>query len=186
MREKIIKKAEERFFKDGYRKVTMDEIASDLGISKKTLYKYFEGKESIATAVIEKIHLHIVSFLEEFNRNIPDPVERFEQVTLAASRKMSEIGNLFLDDIKRDLPDLWQEVEQFRERKILHHIGSILEEGQRLGKVRTDIDTRIATLVYLGAIKTVMQPDLIKRAGFSIDEAFENIRTIFLRGVRTG
>ena len=101
MREKIIKRAEERFFKDGYRRVTMDEIASDLGISKKTLYKYFEGKESIATAVIEKIHSHIVSFLEEFNRNIPDPVERFEQVTLAASRKLSEIGNFFLDDINQ-------------------------------------------------------------------------------------
>lgn len=185
MRDKIIRSAEERFFEDGYRKVTMDEIASDLGISKKTLYKYFSGKESIATAVIEKIHLHIVSFLEEFNRDIPDPVERFEQVTLAASRKMSEIGNLFLDDIKRDLPDLWQKVEQFREKKILHHIGEILEEGKRLGKVRTDIDTKIATLVYLGAIKTVMQPDLIKKAGYSIDDAFANIRNIFLKGVVT-
>lgn len=185
MRDKIIKSAEERFFRDGYRKVTMDDIAADLGISKKTLYKYFAGKEAIATAVIEKIHLHIVSFLEEFNRDIPDPVERFEQVTLAASRKMSEIGNTFLDDIKRDLPELWQKVEQFRERKILHHIGEILEEGKSLGKVRTDIDTGIATLVYLGAIKTVMQPDLIKKAGFSIDEAFANIRTIFLKGVMT-
>ena len=67
MRDKIIKSAEERFFKDGYRKVTMDEIASDLGISKKTLYKYFSGKESIATAVIEKIHSHIVSFLVLFS-----------------------------------------------------------------------------------------------------------------------
>ena len=186
MREKIIKRAEERFFKDGYRKVTMDEIASDLGISKKTLYKYFSGKESIAEAVIEKMHLHIVSFLEEFNKNIHDPVERFEQVTLAASRKLSEIGNLFLDDIKRDLPNLWQELEEFREQKILHHIGGILEEGKRLGLIRTDIDTKVATLVYLGAIKTVMQPDVLKKAGFSIDDAFANIRTIFLKGVRAG
>ena len=183
MRDRIIKSAEVRFFRDGYRKVTMDEIASDLGMSKKTLYKYFEGKESIATAVIEKIHLHIVSFLEEFNRDIPDPIERFEQVSLSVSSKLSEIGNHFLDDIKRDLPDLWLEVEQFRERKILHHIGEILEEGKSLGKVRANVDTKIATLVYLGAIKTVMQPDLIKKAGFSIDEAFANIRSIFLKGV---
>ena len=184
MKEKIINSAEKRFFRDGYRKVTMDEIASDLGISKKTLYKYFSGKDSIATAVIEKIHLHIVSFLEEFNREIPDPLERFEEVTLAASRKLSEIGNHFLDDIKRDLPGLWQKVEQFREEKILHHIGEILEEGKRLGTVREDVDTKIATLVYLGAIRTVMQPDMIKKAGFSIDKAFANIRTIFLKGVR--
>jgi len=185
MREKIIERAEERFFRDGYRKVTMDEIASDLGISKKTLYKHFSGKESIAAAVIENIHSHIVSFLEEFNRNISDPIERFEQVTLAVNKKLSEVGNQFLDDIKRDLPALWQDVEKFREQNILHHIGGILEEGKRLGKVRTDIDAKIATLVYLGAIKTVMQPDLIKKAGFSIEDAFANIRTIFLKGVMT-
>ena len=183
MRDRIIKSAEGRFFRDGYRRVTMDDIASDLGMSKKTLYKYFEGKESIATAVIENIHLHIVSFLEEFNRDIPDPVERFEQVTLAASRKLSEIGNLFLDDIKRDLPGLWRKVEEFREQKILHHIGGILDEGKKQGKIRADVDTKIATLVYLGAIKTVMQPDMIKKAGFSIDSAFANIRSIFLKGV---
>ncbi|MBE9503553.1 MAG: TetR/AcrR family transcriptional regulator, partial [Proteobacteria bacterium] len=48
MKKKIIQTAKKRFFKEGLKKVHMDDIASDMGVSKKTLYKHFDSKEELA------------------------------------------------------------------------------------------------------------------------------------------
>ncbi len=53
--EKILNAAEKRMVKFGYRKVTMDEIALDLHMSKNTIYKGFAGKEEIAKALVKRL-----------------------------------------------------------------------------------------------------------------------------------
>lgn len=184
MRDKIIDAAKKRFFQYGLRKVTMDEIAADLAISKKTLYKHFDSKELIAGAVMQTFQEEITEMVERTKRDISDPIERFERCVLEASQKRSKMNNIFLTDIKRDIPALWKEIEAFRETAIVSHMGDILQEGIKKGKIRRDINTKIATSIYLGAIQTIMQPDVLAKNEFSANEAFENISKIFLEGVK--
>lgn len=184
MRDRIIVVAEKRFFQFGLRKVKMDEIASDLGISKKTLYKHFDGKDRLAAEVMQRFREGIVRLLGELKRTVPDPIERFEKGIAAVSGRLTEIGTVFLTDVKRDIPELWQEIEDFREREILSYMRDMLEEGKKSGRVNGNINTRIATLAYLGAVRTIIQPDVIGKGEFSIEEAFDNIRRIFVEGIR--
>src|SRR3989338_9081030 len=151
IKNRIIDTAEKRFSQYGFRRVTMDDIASDLGISKKTLYLHFKSKEDIAWAVKERMH--------------------------------KDIGRL-LQKAKKDIPDLWRECESFREKEIYKYIGGILEEGVRKGKIRKDIDTKIAVMAYLGAIKMIIQPDILMENILKIEDAFDNILKIFLEGIQ--
>ena len=183
MKERIINTARERFFQFGFRKVTMDEIASDLGISKKTLYKYFDSKESLAAEVVAEFQSNVAKMINTLRAEVSDPIERFEKCILEVSQRRSKVSNLFLADIKKDMPRLWKTIEEFREKTILDHMGDILQEGIKKGKIRKDINPKIATNIYLGSIQTIMQPDRLARNEYSIEEAFSNISKIFLRGV---
>lgn len=184
MKSRIIEAAEKRFSQYGFRRVTMDDIASDLGISKKTLYLHFKSKEDIAWAVKTRMHRDISSLLQRAKKEIPGPIERFRKIITEVTSRVSIIGSAFMTDIKKDIPDLWSECEKFREKEIYKYIGGILEEGVRKGKIRKDIDTKIAVMAYLGAIKMIIQPDILMENQFSIEDAFSNILKIFLEGIQ--
>lgn len=184
MESRIIETAEKRFFQYGFKRVAMDDIASDLGISKKTLYKYFRGKEAIASAVMKKLLKDINMGIQRIKRENPDSIERLGKLVEEVSNRLSSIGSTFMDDLKKDIPELWRRLEDFREKKILADIEDILKEGIKEGKVRKEINTKIATLVYLGAIRMVIQPEVLVKSQFSIDEAFSNIFQIFLKGIQ--
>ena len=184
MKNRIIDTAEKRFSQYGFKRVTMDDIASDLGISKKTLYKHFKSKEDIAWAVKERMHRDIDKLLQRAKREIPDPILRFKKIIAEVTSRVSIIGSAFMTDIKKEIPDLWRQCEEFREREIYEYIGGILEEGVKKGKIRKDIDTKIAVMAYLGAIRMIIQPEILMKNQFSIEDAFNNILKIFLEGIQ--
>ncbi|MBI5749910.1 MAG: TetR/AcrR family transcriptional regulator [Nitrospinae bacterium] len=184
MKNRIIDTAEKRFSQYGFRRVTMDDIASDLGISKKTLYQNFKSKDDIAWAVKERMHKDIDRLLKKAKKEIPEPIERFKRVIAEVTERVAVIGSAFMTDIKKDIPDLWRECEEFREREIYKYIGGILEEGIKKGKIRKDIDTKIAVMAYLGAIRMIIQPEILMENKFSIADAFDSILKIFLEGIQ--
>ncbi|MDH3973917.1 MAG: TetR/AcrR family transcriptional regulator [Deltaproteobacteria bacterium] len=184
MRKRIIDTAKKRFFTYGYRKVTMDEIASDLGISKKTLYKHFAGKEEVACEVLGQFQEEMARLFEEKKKTISDPVERFEVLVVEITRLRSSMNNRFPADIKQDIPDLWREIERFRQVQIMKNIAENLEEGIKKGRIREGLNTQIATKLYLAAIQSIMQPDLLEQMNISVEEALSNISSIFLNGVK--
>ena len=184
MKNRIIDTAEKRFSQYGFRRVTVEDIASDLGISKKTLYRNFKSKEDIAWAVKTRMHRDIDKLLQRAKREIPDPIERFKKIIAELISRIAIIGSTFMTDIKRDIPDLWRECESFREKEIYKYIGGILEEGVRKGRIKKDINTKIAVMAYLGAIRMIIQPEILMESKFSIADAFDNILKIFLEGIQ--
>src|SRR6478609_7501874 len=79
MREKIIKKAGELFLKVGFKSITMDDIAREMGISKKTIYKHFENKELLIEATTEISHIELHQAIDEVMvRNHNAIAENFE------------------------------------------------------------------------------------------------------------
>jgi AcrR family transcriptional regulator len=65
MKDKIISKAKDLFLKIGFKSVTMDDIASEMGISKKTIYKFFSNKDELIQTAIEEFHTEIMASLTE-------------------------------------------------------------------------------------------------------------------------
>ena len=65
MKEKIIKKATDMFLKLGFKSVTMDDIAGEMCISKKTIYKYFSNKEMLIEEGTEVVHQKIHDLMDK-------------------------------------------------------------------------------------------------------------------------
>jgi len=76
VRERIISYAREHFMHEGFSKVTLDEIATELGMSKKTLYKYFEDKEDLLRAGIEENLRNIAREIDAISTSEGDDAHR--------------------------------------------------------------------------------------------------------------
>lgn len=184
-RNRILDHAQERFFADGYAAVTMDQLAAELGMSKKTLYKFFPSKEDLLRSVAERLMAAARLMVSRIIKSNLTFVEKIDRFATTIGRELARSGRTFPRDIDRFFPDLWKRIETFREERILYAFSIILDQGVREGYVRDDINRRVLFNVYVGAVNAVVNPEILLRESFSLQEAINGLLTIVWRGVLT-
>lgn len=179
-RVRILHAADELFNARGYRSATIGDLAERLGMSKKTIYQYFSGKEDIAAAVVETVMERIS---EKFSGIESDgnPLEHLHSTLEQVKNEVVRFNPLFLEDIQRFLPDLWRRIEQFRADKLMQIERSILA-AQRSGMARA-VNARVATVIFLEAVQALVKPDSLSRYGFSANDVIETLIHLFIAGL---
>ncbi len=184
--ERIVAAARGHFFAHGFRSVTMDDLAHELGMSKKTLYAHFPAKDDLVKAVLFDKFKRVEADLEASTAPCGSDVKAALQGLLTClQRHTQEIQPSFIRDIRRDAPELFKLVEVRRQELILRYFGKVLEEGRRAGIIREDIPTGLIIEILLAAMQAIMNPprlielDLTPTAGYStiINVIFEGILT---------
>lgn len=185
-KKRVLEAARAEFFRFGFRKVTMDEISSAAGISKKTLYQLYSDKERLARAVMHMTMKEIESGVKELML-APDIgfEERLKKLMAFMGMKMAQIGETAINDLKKFSPEMWEEVEEFRRAKVLKYFGGNIAEGARKGVFRRDIAPEIITLIYITLIEKLISPDLLSRLPYSPYELFEMILKVMFEGILT-
>jgi len=181
VKERILNAAEKRMVKFGYRKVTMDEIASDLHMSKNTIYKIFVGKEEIAKSLVKRLQQQLNSGLDNIEKTKKDPLRIFSDSVLLLRKLLSPWFEHFFMEIPVELPGLWEEFLHFRNEKILD-IRLLVEKGIKKGTFRP-VKASIATEAYLGAVKAIMNPRFLEQENITFDQALEEILDIWSKGM---
>ena len=82
MRQKIINTSTDLFLNLGFKSVTMDDIAAELGMSKKTIYIYFENKEKLVEATEKYFFKKITDGIKDIKNNATDPISELYDVKL--------------------------------------------------------------------------------------------------------
>ena len=178
---RILDAAQKRMIKFGYRKVTMDELASDLGMSKNTIYKYFASKELIAVALVNRLQDEINSGLERIEKAQSGSLKIFSYSIAFLRRQLGLWFAHFFKEVSLELPELWREFMRFRNEKILD-IRKHVERGIKRGEFRR-VNPAIALEAYLGAIKAVVNPRFLEQEGLSFDKALDAVLDIWALGI---
>ncbi len=179
--EKILNAAEKRMIQFGYRKVTMDEIAGDLRMSKNTIYKIFSGKEDIAQALVKRLRQKLNISLDRIQKTQQDPLCIFSDSVLLLRKQLGPWFEHFFREIPTELPRLWEEFLHFRNEKILA-IRSLVEKGSKKGIFRA-VNPSIATEAYLGAVKAITNPRFLEQENLTFDQALDAILDIWSNGI---
>jgi AcrR family transcriptional regulator len=131
--------AKSLFWKHGIRRVTIDEICQDAGVSKMTCYKYFRNKTAIAKYLIEEM---FESGIKAYKEIYSSDISYEEKVKKLIDLKMSnahEMSQELLDDIyKYQDVELAETIENIKKRMIGIYLEDI-HEAQKEGEIRTDI-----------------------------------------------
>ena len=183
LQEKILNAAEKRMVRFGYRKVTMDEIAQDLVMSKNTIYKEFVSKEEIAKGLVKRLEQKINSDLDNIAETQKEPLKVFSNSILLLRKELGPWFEHFFKEISTELPDLWKEFLRYRNEKILD-IRSLVEGGIKKGVFRK-VNPSIAVQAYWGAIKAIVSPRFLEQEEISFDQALDTVMDIWASGVLT-
>ena len=155
MKEKIIAKASEMFLKLGFKSVTMDDIAGEMCISKKTIYKYFCNKELLieqgTTMVHAQIHASINDIIKKNHNSIAENFEvrtMFNNMFIAA-----ESSPLY--QLKKHYPDIYRTVVHREIDECKRCFTQNIEKGMAQGFYRNNIDVAASVLFYYSLIFSI-------------------------------
>jgi AcrR family transcriptional regulator len=174
------------FFQRGFLRVTADEIAAELGISKATLYKAFSSKEEMLGAAVREVINEMAARVERLiGDDSPGFVEKMVALFAFLGTRLSQFGPLLLRDIQKSAPGIWKEIDEFRRDKIFRNFKVILEAGHKQGLFRGDIDMDLLLRMFLKLVEEFVNPAEIVRSGRSPAETFESVIKVFFQGVLT-
>lgn len=183
MKNRIIQEAREQYMKFGYGKVTMDEIALELGISKKTMYNHFEGKEALLFEVINQLKTEFEGDIQKIENNPPaDFKQEIEAVLSVLGNWISRLSN-FLPDLKRSVPQAYELLVKYRNDVVLSHGMTILKKGEQLGYVRDGAKSNLALFVFLIAAEKISESKYLQAVPNEMASGFDTQPQPFLKSV---
>jgi AcrR family transcriptional regulator len=182
--QRIVEAARAHFFSHGFRSVTMDDLAEELGISKKTLYAHFTGKTALLEAVLADKFAGIEAKLTEITRAYPhDFPTALHELLANMQRELDEIKPPFVRDMRQKAPHVFKKVERRRAALIERFFGKLFVEGQRTGLVREDLPAKLLVEVLLAAVQAIVNPAKVEEFGLTPKTAFASVLKVVLEGV---
>ncbi|OGD22086.1 MAG: hypothetical protein A2W03_05525 [Candidatus Aminicenantes bacterium RBG_16_63_16] len=186
LRERIVEAAGGLFLSRGFIRVTADEMAAEVGISKATLYRVFRSKEEILRAVVRGLMAEIGGRVDALIRDENlGFVERLARLVAFVGGRISRFGPLFIRDLQKAAPAVWKEVEAFRREKLLANFKTILAAGHKQGLFRGDIDLDLLLEMFLRLVEAFVNPAEVLRSGRPPAETFESVIKVFFQGILT-
>lgn len=185
-RYRIATAARRYFFAHGFRNVTMDDLAEELGMSKKTLYASFPSKAALLRAVLLDKFDDVEQDLERITaQSSRDVLTALRELLASLQQHTQEIQPPFVRDLRREAPEMFQLVQSRRREIIQRYFGKILQDGRKAGIVRKDISTRMMIEILLGVTEAIMNPSKLAELSLTPKEGYLTIITVILEGVMT-
>jgi AcrR family transcriptional regulator len=169
MRDKIIKKATDMFLKLGFKSVTMDDIACEMCISKKTIYKYFSNKEKLIEEGTEVVHQKIHNLMHEvISKNYNAIEENFEM------RKMFKEMFQSFDhspayQLKKHYPEIYERMMANEIEDCNQIFTQNVIKGIEQGLYRAETDAAIAAKFYYTLIFSINENTLLERDAYQLE-----------------
>lgn len=164
----------------------MDDLAEELGISKKTIYANFPGKFDLLEAVLVDKFAGVEATLKEVTcAHRHDFSATLHELLAGTQRELDEIKPPFVRDMRQKAPDVFKVVERRRAALIQRYFGKLFLEGQRGGMVRKDVPAKLMIEILLAMVQSIMNPPKMQELGMMPKEGFAGILKIVLEGALT-
>ena len=184
-REHILKSAEELFFRYGVKSVTMDDIASHLGMSKKTIYLSFKDKDELLSDFVRTFVNRNAGAFEHVCKLSHDAVDEIFCVMKQLRSMIQKMNPRLFFELQKYYPQAWQQLRDFREKHVAEMIQKNLEKGIKQGLYRSDINIVILAKLRLEEIDMAMNPNTFPMEKFDITQVQLTLFEHFLYGICT-
>ncbi len=175
----------ELFKKHGINYVTMDSIAANLGISKKTLYNSFQSKEELLSDCLESYlksrREHNITLVETAGNVIEGMVALLGH----AIREISRFNPIFFDELSRYFPQLSRDLIDKQWEKDYDDLSKLMQQGKSQGMILESIHDDILTKALIAQSELISNRDLFPIDRYARTDLFQQIYFTFIRGIAT-
>lgn len=181
---RVLDFASDKFMQEGFYKTSMDSLASELRISKKTIYKHFSSKEELVEAIvinfITSTAERIESVVEQKDDSITKALHLFEIMRAVATK----LSDNWVKDIRIHMPELWVKIDEFRTKKAYKVLGNIIEQGQQ-EDMFVDKPAELIIHLFVTALRSIVNPDFLYYQKMNYKEAIQYTFEILFNGILT-
>ena len=162
----------------------MDEVASELKMSKKTIYKFFPSKQDLVKAIAK----HFMEGLK--NKILPalnsdkNAIEKLAELNNILAKVSQKVPSKRMDEIKTYFPSLWDEIDSFRTKMMFANITKVIDQGKEEG-LFIDYPTPIIMNTLVSSVRAIVNPEFILNNNFSISEAALYTFKVVIGGIVT-
>jgi len=184
-RGRILASAADLFLKFGIRSISMDDIAHQLGISKKTIYQHFSDKDDIVTQVMEAHLAHEREAIQSLKTRATDAVDLLIGINLYLRRNLRETTTSMLRELQKYHNKAWSLMDDFKKEFIYEIILENLTTGIQDGYFRNDINPAVTSRIRLEGVSMAFNEDVFPKGKFNLIEVSDSILDHFILGITT-
>jgi AcrR family transcriptional regulator len=182
--ERIYERAGELFYQYGFKRVTMDDIAHRMGVSKKTIYQALPGKEALIESFIMRMMVSKLAEAEETFEGNLDIIESSARLFNFMRNRMSFISPAMVGDLQRYYPHLWDRINERRLQLLSRYLDKV-EEAQQQGLIRDDVNPKIMVRMIEVFVTQVATPQTIVELDVPLSDVMGTFVTVMLEGALT-
>lgn len=183
--ERIISGSEELFLHAGIRSVTMDDIARHLGISKKTIYRFFTDKNGLINALVDKRLQEDRDQLRALISSSGNMIEQLVSMTRGAEEIFSRINPVVVHDLQKYHPEAWMRFQKFKGEFLVDTLEKLLIKGMQQGYIRPGIEAKILAKMRVSQIEMGFNNTIFPLAEFSTWKVQQQFLEHFNYGICT-
>ena len=185
MKEKILEAADDLFIRYGVKGVTMDDIAKELSISKKTIYQYFKDKKEIVREFTLNQCERRKDDFDRIPKEATNSIEGLIMTSKCIRENILELNPSLLMDIKKYYNDAWQIFIAFKETVFYKSIQDTILRGIEEGYFREEINPEILSIMRMQEVQNCFDAKIYPRDKFSFKEVQLQLLDHFIHGLLT-
>ena len=185
MKEKIIQKATELFLKLGFKSVTMDDIATEMAISKKTIYTHFKNKTALVKECAFSVLNSITMGIDQICSLEINPIEELFQIKKFLMLKLEGDQTSAQYQLLKYYPEIGKKLHQNQLEKMLECTRKNIKNGIEQGLYRKNLDSDFIGRLYFMGLTGIQDEDLFPIKKFSSNYRTEEYLEYHLRGIVT-
>lgn len=180
---RIRQKARDLFMQYGLRSVSMDDIAGNLGMSKKTIYQYFADKDELVVAVITDEIQHNEQICERDRAAAQNPIHEVFLAMDMVVELFSTMNLSLIYDMQKYHPNAFLKFQQHKNDYLYNIIIDNIERGIKDGLYREEINLEIMARYRVESMMLPFHPDFYTRLKYSLPQMEEELIIHFLFGL---
>jgi AcrR family transcriptional regulator len=167
----------------GIKSVTMDDLARELGTSKKTLYAHFGDKRTMIQSLVASHVAHDKAFCEQQRSLAENAIDEMFRVTSFVTERIKEANPTFFYDLKNSYPKAFKAMQEYKWNYVLSVILENMHKGVAEGLYLDDLDADVVARVYLQNVDAVFGGELFNGLNKAPYQLFLNLFQLHMRGI---
>ena len=185
MREKILTNAAELFLTYGFKSITMDDISSHLGISKKTIYQHFENKTILVEAVTLFTFENISCGIENICALQKNPIEEIFDIKQFVMQHLKDEKSSPQYQLQKYYPKIFKTLKKKQFEVMQDCVQENLNRGIEQGLYRSNINIEFISRIYFHCMTVLKDKELFPLNHFSMNTLMDNYLEYHIRGICT-
>jgi AcrR family transcriptional regulator len=185
IKKRIIQESTGLFAKHGCKVITMDEIATSMGISKRTIYENFSDKRDLLFQCIEYFLQQAQEHVNMVLKSSDNIIDSIINSTKGKSEFIERAKFNFFNEIQKYFPDVYESTITIYKKQNFENTEKMLKKGQEDKVIRKDIDIKIATILVQEVGTFLLSSDAFAKYGYEKHVLAPTFMYTFVRGLCT-